>query len=185
MLGMVFTELIEMVEAKFSPEVADAMLGEAGLSHGGAYTAVGYYDDAEVLALVGALARQTGLPAETLVRAFGQHLLGRFTVLYPAMFAQRQGLFELLAAIDDHIHVQVRKLYPQASLPRFSVLSRDEQAMRLLYQSPRDLRALAVGLIEGAAAHFGDTVTVDGEPWQGPEGASGTVFTVRRAPRRH
>ena len=41
MLGMVFTELVEMVENRFSPELADAVLQEAAPGHGGAYTAVG------------------------------------------------------------------------------------------------------------------------------------------------
>ena len=39
MLGMVFTELIEMVEEKFSPEIADQMVEAAEREGGGAYPA--------------------------------------------------------------------------------------------------------------------------------------------------
>ena len=40
MLGFVVTEFIELVEDKFSPEMADAVITDAAPPHGGAYTAV-------------------------------------------------------------------------------------------------------------------------------------------------
>jgi hypothetical protein len=176
MLGMVFTELIEMVETRFSPDMADAILSDACPADGGAYTAVGYYDHAELVRLVQALSARSGLAVPDLVQAFGKHLLGRFTALYPAMFTQRANLFDFLAAIDGHIHVEVRKLYSQAHLPRFEVLQRDERNMHLLYQSPRSMEPLAQGLIEGAAALYGQACRIDvAAP---PPGRSGTVFRI-------
>ena len=68
MLGMVFTELIEMVESRFSPALADSVLRAVPLSNDGAYTAVGYYPHEEILALVGELSQRTGITeAERLV----------------------------------------------------------------------------------------------------------------------
>ncbi len=52
MLGMVFTEFLEMVEQRFSPELADQMLTQTTLANDGAYTAVGYYPYAEMQALL-------------------------------------------------------------------------------------------------------------------------------------
>lgn len=179
MLGMVFTEFIELVEEKFSPEVADAMLTEAGAPHGGAYTAVGYYPFDEMAGMVGILARRTGVAADELLRQFGHHLLGRFSQGHGALFARHAGLFDFVASIDGGIHVEVRKLYDRATLPRFSVLGGDDRTMRLLYQSPRGLDALAQGLLEASAAHFGDPCRITSEPYDGPEGP-GTVFLLER-----
>jgi len=41
MKGIVFTEFLEMVENKFSPELADRIIEGAEVPSGGVYTAVG------------------------------------------------------------------------------------------------------------------------------------------------
>ena len=155
MLGLVFTEFVEMVEATHSHAVADAVLEAAGLPHGGAYTAVGYYPPEEFNRLLAALSRHTGEPPDHLAQTFGRHLASRFAQLHPGHFAPHHHPFDLLASVDSHIHVEVRKLYPDAQLPRFEVLSRGEGRMVLRYRSPRAMHHLAWGLIEGMAGHYG------------------------------
>lgn len=182
MLGLVFTEFIELVEDKYSPEIADAVIDEVAAPHGGAYTAVGYYPHEEMVAMVGALARQTGVPAPDLVRSFGGHLLHRFAAAHGDMFARHGKLFDFVASIHDEIHVEVRKLYDQAALPSFTVLSRDDRELRLLYQSPRAMEQLAQGLLEQAAVHYGEPCDISHAPYDGPQGA-GVLFTlVKRSP---
>jgi hypothetical protein len=179
MLGMVFTEFVEMVEDRFSPAIADSVIESARLPHGGAYTAVGYYSHEEIVALVVGLSAQTGIPVSDLVTAFGQHLLKRFSEMYPQMFVSHTSLFPFLGSIDAEIHREVRKLYPQAQLPRFTVLESGERAMRMAYESPRSMEALAVGLILGAAEHFGEQVKVSHEPGA-VDGRPATVFHIEK-----
>ena len=52
MKGIVFTEFLDMVEARFTPEVADRMITAAAVPSSGAYTAVGTYDYHEIIQLV-------------------------------------------------------------------------------------------------------------------------------------
>ncbi|MBQ0937104.1 heme NO-binding domain-containing protein [Ideonella paludis] len=181
MLGMVFTEFLEMVEEGFGPDVADAILCDASPGHDGAYTAVGYYDHAELVAMVVALSGRTGIPVPDLVKAFGRHLLLRFTQVHPKMFQGAHSLFDLVARIDGHIHVEVHKLYSEATLPRFTVQDRSPERMTVLYQSPRGLHELAVGLLEGAAEHYGEACTVQTQAWQDDQGQTGTLITLERA----
>jgi hypothetical protein len=155
MLGMVFTELVELVEEKFSPELADEIITEAGFSHGGAYTAVGYYDHEEIVKLVTLLSAKTGIPAGELITAFGKHLFESFTRTHARILADKHSIIDLLATLDNDIHVEVRKLYGEATLPTFAVLERSEHHIEVEYRSERQLEALVVGLIEGAADHFG------------------------------
>lgn len=177
MLGMVFTEFVELVEEKFSPAMADAVLQDVAPPHGGAYTAVGYYPQEEIVAMVVALSQRTGVPVPDLIKAFGGHLLMRFTQLHPAMFKRCPTLFDLVASIDGHIHVEVHKLYDQATLPRFTVLTRSARQMTLLYQSPRHMEMLAQGLLEGVAEHYQQACQVSHAPYKGPEG-DGVLFTL-------
>ena len=175
MLGMVFTELIEMVEDRFSPEVADEMMEAAEALGGGVYTAVGSYPVDQIGAMVGRVSEITKVPVPDLVRAFGHHLLARFAQSHPGHFQRHPDVFDFLAAIDSDIHVEVKKLYTNATLPRFSVLSRDDTTLRLRYTSPRRMEALALGLVEQLGEHAGQPLAITSEP-----DAQGCVFTIRK-----
>jgi hypothetical protein len=68
--------------------------------------------------------------------------------------------FSFLASIEDVIHVEVRKLYPDAELPRFESTFPVEGSMEFVYRSPRHFDDLAAGLIAGCIEHFGEDVQV-------------------------
>ena len=155
MLGLIFTTLVEMVEEKFSPELADEIIMEANFPHGGAYTAVGYYNFDEIVTMVTLLSQKTDIPPEELIRAFGTYLFEGFTETHAHLLDGKQSLFSVLVSLDNDIHQQVLKLYNEASLPSFRVLDQTDNVLRLEYTSERHLEPLAVGLIEGAAQFFG------------------------------
>jgi hypothetical protein len=161
MMGMVFTEFLELVESKFSPEVADRIITAAGTATDGAYTAVGKYDHAEMVRMVQALSVETQVPVEELLRVFGPHLAVRFSHLYGAFFASQPSLFDFLASVDSKIHVEVRKLYPAAELPSIQSCERTTDSQTLIYRSSRHMHDLALGLIQGAAVHYGQPVEVE------------------------
>jgi len=180
MKGIVFTEFLDMVEAAHSADMVDAIIAEAQPANGGAYTAVGTYPAAEMGALVGALARHTETPAPELLRSFGQHVFARFAIAYPAFFDGVDDVLAFLASIEDVIHIEVRKLYPDAELPSLEATAMGPGGMRLVYRSPRCMADFAEGLIEGAATHFGQPLTIARSHPRGapvPE----LVFTVARA----
>jgi hypothetical protein len=156
--GIVFTEFLDMVEARFTPEVADRMITAAAVPSGGAYTAIGTYDYHEICQLVAQLSTLTSLPIPTLVRTFGVHLFGRFVATYPVLFAGVTSAFSFLERIENHIHVEVRKLYPDAELPTFTCDTSTPSRLTMLYRSSRPFADLAEGLIAGCIAHFGEPI---------------------------
>lgn len=164
MKGVVFTEFMEMVEDHFSLRMVDEIIEDAAVPSGGAYTAVGTYPHEEMVALVTALSRRSGMPLPDLLHAFGRHLFGRFARLYPRFFEGQTDTLRFLAGIEDIIHAEVLKLYPDAQLPRFAVEHQDEHRLVLVYRSPRHMPELALGLIEGCIDHFGQSVTVRSNP---------------------
>ena len=159
MKGMVFTEFLEMVEAKFSADMVDDIIADSDLPNGGAYTSVGTYDHAELVKMVVALSQRADIPAPTLVQVFGEHLFGRFNVLYPSFFAGITSALDFLEGIETVIHTEVRKLYPDAQLPQFEC-TRSADGLHMRYSSPRHFGDLAEGLIKGAVAHFGGGIDV-------------------------
>ena len=181
MKGIVFTEFIEMVETRFSPDIADRMLDETELPSGGAYTAVGTYAHEEMVALVGTLARLVAVPGGELVKAFGEHLFARFAQHYPVFFTPDiDNAFDFLVRIEDVIHVEVRKLYPDAELPRFEVEARDDTCLQLRYESNRHLGDLAEGLIRGCIRHYGESIALHREALAGHGGRALERFVLTR-----
>ena len=176
MKGIVFTEFMEMVEASFSADMVDDIIDDAQIPSGGVFTAVGTYDHAELVALVVALSKRTSTPVPTLVKAFGTYLFGRFRAGYPSFFTNVTGVLPFLAGIEDVIHAEVLKLYPDAQLPRFECTLLPD-GLEMVYFSPRHFDDLAEGLIEGAVAHWGGEYAVSRQVLPGD---AGTRFMLQR-----
>jgi hypothetical protein len=155
MMGMVYTELLDMVEQRYSVDMVDAILDRAGLT--GSYTSVGSYSDAELFALVGALSAESGVPADELLYAFGSHLFGRFVELFPGFFAEHDSALSFVHRLENHVHTEVRKLYPNADPARFTVTDTPDGGLYLDYRSPRALHRFAEGLLDQTLTHFGGT----------------------------
>lgn len=158
MKGIVFTVLAEVITESHGARVWDRLLDDAGLD--GAYTAVGSYDDGEMERLVAAAGSLLELDRETVLRWFGIHAIPRFHARYPHIFAEYVSAKALLLALNDVIHPQVRKLFPGAYAPEFAYAEIDVHTLSLEYRSTRMLCSFAEGLVLGAAAHYGDDVTV-------------------------
>jgi hypothetical protein len=179
MKGIVFTEFLEMVEDRFSADMVDGIIDRADPPSGGAYTAVGTYDHREIVALVAALSAETGVDVTTLLHAFGQHLFARFVENFPHFFDGQSNAFSFLEGVEDYIHVEVKKLYPDAELPSVVAARDGPDRMTIAYRSDRAMAALAHGLIDGCIAHFGEPIAVELES-EG-EGGHQVNFALARA----
>ncbi|GHB58781.1 guanylate cyclase [Psychrosphaera saromensis] len=154
MKGMVFTEFMDMVEDVFSVDILEDVIEKSDLPNDGAYTAVGTYDHQEIVRMTDNLSQAVNIPVPTLLEVFGKHLFGRFSARYPSFFAGIADPFEFLKNIDNYIHVEVKKLYPDAELPRFYHEQKSANELTMYYMSSRHFEDLAVGLISGCLAHF-------------------------------
>jgi hypothetical protein len=163
MKGIVFSEFLDMVEDKFSPEIADKILSNTQLQQAdGSYTRVGTYHHADLISLVVSLSQESGVPGGELVKAFGKYLFGRFVELYPSQFAGISGATDFLKRIHEYVHVDVQKLYPDAELPSFT-WNEENGAFSFFYESSRPFADLAEGLIQGCLEHFGESYAIERE----------------------
>lgn len=180
MKGIIFTEFMDLVESAFGIETVDEIIDRTDLPSGGAYTAVGTYDHQEIVSLLMNLSEVTGTPAPDLLAIFGKHLFSRFAVLYPQMVGSADSGLDFLASVEDYIHVEVRKLYPHAELPRFDCSRPTPDELVMIYHSNKHLEDLAGGLIEGCLEHFQENATVErSDPGEGSN-QEGVIFTIRR-----
>lgn len=178
MKGVVFTEFLELVEEKFGYEVVDKIIMASDSPTGGAYTAVGTYPFSELAGMLGHLSKITGLDPKDLLTVFGKHLFNTFHKTYQHFFEGTEDAFEFLMHIEDYIHVEVKKLYPDAELPRFESYKSDPNTLHLIYTSERKLYPLAQGLIERSLEHFETKAEVEHKLLN--EDGSNVEFIIRR-----
>jgi hypothetical protein len=167
MKGMVFTEFFELVDDKFSFETSERLIEMSNLPSEGIYTSVGTYPAQEMVTLVTNLSTLSGVPVPDLLREFGRHLFRRFLISFPHFFDGIGSTMEFLPRVNDYVHLEVQKLYPDAELPLFSCTFPEPGTMVMAYQSSRNLPDLAEGLILACIEHYGESLVVKRETGQG------------------
>ena len=159
MKGIVFNLLEEAVSRTYGENTWDDLLETAGLD--GAYTSLGSYPDQQLMDLVAAASSATGTAPQSIIRWFGREAMPALAAGYPGFFVPHNDLGSFLNTLNDIIHPEVRKLYPGADVPTFGFTTAADGTITMRYGSPRRLCAFAEGLIEGAAAQFGQTVAIE------------------------
>ena len=73
MKGIVFTEFLELVEAKFGLEMVDTIISQSELDSGGVYTSIGTYSFSEMRSLLKNLSSNTQISIDNLLLVYAEH----------------------------------------------------------------------------------------------------------------
>lgn len=156
MKGIILSEFIEFLEASKGPALAQKIINDSQVKSGGAYSRVGKYDYQELLQLLTQTVAETNNEAIDILGEFSEHLFKVFKRDYGVFFDGVGSAAEMLTQIDAHIHVEVKKLYPDAELPKFTYV-KEAKTLRLHYTSPRPLALVALTLVNACLNYFGNT----------------------------
>lgn len=159
MKGVVFGLLEEVVVRSHGEDVWDDLLDAAGLA--GAYTSVGSYPDEELQKLVLAASSALATSPANVLRWFGREAMPILADRYGNFFSAQNSTRSFIKSVNTIIHPEVRKIYPGADVPVFDFSDTADGALLLGYKSARKLCALAEGFIEGAAAHYGESLGIE------------------------
>ena len=138
------------------------------------------YDDAITYRLVGSASKISGLPAEDILRVFGEFFIP---------FTEREGYGLLLKAAGsnlaeflsnmDNMHSRINSTFTEATPPSFRVEKLGEGHLRLHYYSHRQgLAPLVEGLLTGLGKLFSTHVTTTLESSKA-SGADHDIFIVK------
>ena len=160
MKGIIFTEFMELVEDKFGLEVLDQVLNLS--NDEGVYTSVGSYDHRDLVKLIVNLSKVSDIPVEKLQEVFGECVFENLLKSTPnhAGIQQCTNTFQFVRHVEDFIHAEVKKLYPDANPPQFDFISETQSEIVFDYRSARCMAHVCLGLIHGCARHFGETIEV-------------------------
>jgi hypothetical protein len=156
--GLLFNVVEDVVTEVMSADTWDDVVERAEV--GGAYTSLGNYAEAELTALVGEVAAEAEMSGAETLRLSGRLGFKHLVARAPRLIERYPDWKALLSALDDIIHPEVLKIYPDASVPRFDVTT-DGADLIVAYSSERALCALADGLILGTGEWFGTPLTVE------------------------
>ena len=160
MKGIVFTEFLDLVEDKFGLEMVDKIINQSTLESEGVYTAVGTYSFSEMLQLVTNLSGNTGISTDDLLLVYAEHFFSVIERSYPGLLATYKDPIEMLASIEDHIHVEVQKIYPKAELPTFVVEEKTANSITMVYKSSRAMHHFGLGLMNKTFEHFNSSADI-------------------------
>lgn len=155
MKGIILSEFVEFIEANLGEDIAQTIINDSKIESGGAYSRVGQYDYQELLKLLSQTVVETSNEANVLLQQFSDHLFMVFKRDYNIFFEGVSSAAEMLTQIDEHIHVEVKKLYPDAELPKFEY-TKEGRLLTLNYTSPRPLASVAHALVNACLKFFGD-----------------------------
>lgn len=160
MKGIVFTLLQEFVEGKFGYEAWNAILEKAETSSKGIFVATETYPDSDLFNIAEVAVDLTKLDLKTVLEAFGEFSFPQLIKSHPTFLKEGMDLKDFLKSVDSVIHVEVRKLNPDASLPQINYDNDNPGKLSMLYTSERKLCHFGVGLIKGAANYLNEQVEI-------------------------
>lgn len=137
------------------------------------------YPDDVTYRLVGAASEELRVPADAVLKSFGEHWI-RYTAQegYGAMIRSAgRSLPEFLTNLPN-FHTRVNMIFPNLQPPKFRVTDLTDRSLDLHYLTHRPgLAPFVVGLLEGLGALFETPVTVR-QTASRDQGAEWDVFRV-------
>lgn len=157
MKGIIFNVAEHVVTEQHGADAWDDLLVAAGVD--GVYTAVGNYPDAEFSAIVAATARARGTTVQDVERWIGRRGMPLLADRYGDFFEPADARAFVLT-LNDVIHPEVRKLYPDVNVPDFDYEHVSETTLVVEYRSDRRMCGFAEGLILGAVDWYGESAVL-------------------------
>ena len=160
MKGIVFTEFLDLIEIKFGLEMVDKVISQSKLQSKGSYTSIGTYSFYEMLQLLQNLELQTGISKDNLLLTYGEYFFNVIKTNYLDLLSSFNDPIEMLASIENHIHVEVKKIYNDAELPTFLIEEKTENTLIMIYKSSRSMHHFGLGLMNKTFEHFNSKATI-------------------------
>ena len=164
MKGIIFNVFEEFIAENFGAEAYEDILEKADSSTQ-VFVGPATYPDEDLFKLVGLAVEKSGLELSTALQLFGKFLFDKLASGYPQFLESQTDIKLFLKSVQNMIHVEVAKMYPESNTPHFEFRDEFETDSRLVihYISQRNLPDLMAGLIDGAAEYFNVKVS---QSWQ-------------------
>jgi hypothetical protein len=161
MYGLINKAVEGLICSNFGEDTWEAIKQKAGIDVD-AFISMDTYSDDVTYRLVGAASEHLNLPAEDVLRTFGE---------YWVIYTSREGYGDLMKMTANsfpsflqnlnQLHTRVALSFPQLQPPSFHCTDITDHSLRLHYYSSRPgLAPLVVGLVQGLGKTFNQEVHI-------------------------
>lgn len=154
MKGFIFTNFIDFIETSQGLEMVDEMITSCDLPSQGIYSSFNNYDFDKLVCLLTYVSKKTAVDPEILLEQFGVFVFPYLIGKHSYIIEHFDNAIDLIAGIENHIHIEVKKLYNDADLPTFRVVEKTTKKLTMVYNSSKGLTYFAIGLIKETLNHF-------------------------------
>ena len=124
------------------------------------YLPSGVYPDVDAVRIITTIAEMSGRSLPAILEEFGQFLAPHLLKVAGTHVDPSWRTLDLIEHTELIIHAMVRQTTPGAAPPVLETVRESPDELHLIYTSARRLCPLAVGLMRGIAAHYGETITI-------------------------
>ena len=163
MNGVFYRGLKRFVLDEYGRDVWDAVREDVGVEPQ-VYLPVDARPDREFVSLVEALPAHVDESPFDLLESFGERLASSLLETYGDRVVDDDwSAMELLANLESGVHEPLRRHNEALDPPRLACVREDADRVRVVYESPRRLCPVAVGLVRGVGRAFGESLSVTEE----------------------
>lgn len=154
MKGAIFNIFEDFVIKNHGVEAYEALLDNTELQTKEPYISAGNYPDSDFYNLVGTACKMLNISGEVAQKVFGQYTFHQLAESHPEFILGFKDAKAFLLTVDGVIHKEIKKLHPDAYLPKFYYNDPQPDELEITYISKRKLYHFMSGLIVGVANHF-------------------------------
>lgn len=118
------------------------------------FISAGTYPDSDFYKLVGTACKMLNITGDEAQRIFGRFSFHQLAEAHPEFVVSYNDAKSFLLTVDSVIHKEIKKLHPEAYLPKFHYNDPQPDELEITYVSKRKLYGFMSGLIDGVAQHF-------------------------------
>jgi hypothetical protein len=160
MKGVITSCIAELVEKKFGNEVLTRVLTAADLPKSVRASMGADIDDAKVIAMIGAVCKETNLSQTQVFDAFSEYWVSEFAPrMYGVYYRESTNARDFLSNMGK-VHEKITASMPNARPPKFDYSWPDTNTMLMGYQSDRGLIDLLVSLAKAVGTYYNTPLQV-------------------------
>ena len=161
MKGIIFSLLEDFVCDNWGDEKFEEILSLCPLKTKEPFVGPKTYPDSDLMTIAEKTAEMLGITLDEALKAFGCYAFPKLAKRYPIFLEDVTSARNFLMSVNSVIHVEVRKLYPNATPPEFSYQDLSGNHLIMSYSSKRGLCSLVEGFIDGVSSHFDTPINTE------------------------
>lgn len=158
MKGTVVSTWLRTCRDLYGNEVINKSLRSVNWSEDIVFTPLEDVNDAQIFSLIKTIADNVEISVDGLWQVIGENNLNKFAEDYPVFF-KRVNLYKFLNSLN-FIHSIIMKKIKGARPPKMLLEPISQNSIHFTYKSDRELFDYFLGLLNGSAKYFGETVEI-------------------------